>query len=502
MDQVRAIISSRTLTYQQKLFKLAMEAEALLPPPRYPRAARQLIADGVICEMFEGNAPYRPRYVLPDYARLMKHGSAFLGLKPPRSLDEAIDALLIMYRHVPSITSFPVYLGNLDTLLEPFVRKVPRAHAAAAIRRLFIHLDRTLTDSFVHANIGPMATRTGELILATVRELGNAVPNLSLKYSRKRTPRAFARAAVLTSLSVTNPHFVNDDIMRKVYRGGYGVASCYNTLPLGGGAHTMVRLNLKTLAQQEEKRDITRLLDRLLPAAVRATGAVLEARLRFLIADSGFYRSSFLVHEGFISCDRFTAMFGVFGLAECVNHLLRAERPTERFGRSAAAQALGLRIMARVAEEVARLRSKYCAITGHRYVLHAQSGITADCGVSPGARIPSGEEPAEIIDHIRATAPLHRFFPAGVSDIFMFEKTARRNPDHVLDLIDGAMRSGMRVFSCACSASDLVRITGFLVKKSDIAALRRGQPRLHGTVQLGLEAFRDASILNRRVRRA
>ena len=44
----------------------------------------------------------------------MEKGSPFLGLTPPQDLLEATNALLIMYHHVPSITSFPVYLGNLD----------------------------------------------------------------------------------------------------------------------------------------------------------------------------------------------------------------------------------------------------------------------------------------------------------------------------------------------------------------------------------------------------
>ena len=32
---------------------------------------------------------------------------------------------MIMYSHVPSITSYPVYLGDLDKLLEPYVDGVP-----------------------------------------------------------------------------------------------------------------------------------------------------------------------------------------------------------------------------------------------------------------------------------------------------------------------------------------------------------------------------------------
>ena len=51
----------------------------------------------------------------------MKQGSEFLRLTPPQDLDELLNNLIILFRHVPSITNFPVYLGNLDTLIDPFL---------------------------------------------------------------------------------------------------------------------------------------------------------------------------------------------------------------------------------------------------------------------------------------------------------------------------------------------------------------------------------------------
>ena len=41
--------------------------------------------------------PDEPRYNLPDYARLLREGSAFLALPPARDLDEALAHLLIAY---------------------------------------------------------------------------------------------------------------------------------------------------------------------------------------------------------------------------------------------------------------------------------------------------------------------------------------------------------------------------------------------------------------------
>ncbi len=38
----------------------------------------------------------------------MKQGSEFLKLNPPKDIWEATNNLLILYKHVPSITSMPV----------------------------------------------------------------------------------------------------------------------------------------------------------------------------------------------------------------------------------------------------------------------------------------------------------------------------------------------------------------------------------------------------------
>ena len=46
------------------------------------------------------------------------------------------------------------------------------------------------------------------------------------------------------------PHFVNHPMMVADLGPSYGVASCYNSLRVGGGSHTLVRLNLAELATQ------------------------------------------------------------------------------------------------------------------------------------------------------------------------------------------------------------------------------------------------------------
>ena len=53
--------------------------------------------------------------------KFVKQGSEFVRVEPPKTFDELLTGLQILYHHVPSITGFPVYLGELDTMIEPFI---------------------------------------------------------------------------------------------------------------------------------------------------------------------------------------------------------------------------------------------------------------------------------------------------------------------------------------------------------------------------------------------
>ena len=115
MNNILNIIKDKTLTYEQKVLGLARAAENSINVMNISKEAQEYREEGIICDLFEGHAPYRPRYIVPDYEKFMKNGSEFLGLNPPKDIWEATNSLLILYKHVPSITSFPVYVGNIDT---------------------------------------------------------------------------------------------------------------------------------------------------------------------------------------------------------------------------------------------------------------------------------------------------------------------------------------------------------------------------------------------------
>ena len=132
-EAILETIKSPTLTHEQKVCSTSGLADSLLEVLELPEGLDELLNVPIdrkcICDLNEGHAPMRPRYIIPDYAKFMKEGSKFLQLAPPTDLYEAINNLLIFYKHVPSITNFPVYLGQLDELLDPFIDTVSEEQA-------------------------------------------------------------------------------------------------------------------------------------------------------------------------------------------------------------------------------------------------------------------------------------------------------------------------------------------------------------------------------------
>jgi YjjI family glycine radical enzyme len=497
-DAVRGVVEDPGLTYRQRVQRLAGLAEEALAPPPVSEACRMALEKRVICDMYEGNAPYRPRYVLPDYARALAQGSAHLELAPARTLDEALAHLLILYSQVPSITGYPVYLGDLDALLAPYLDGVGDDELYRRLRLFWISLDRMLPDAFVHTNLGPDDSRVGRAVLRLERELLQVVPNISLRVDPERTPDDYLLDAVRTVFACGKPHFVNHPMMVGDLGTAYAAVSCYNSLRVGGGSHTLVRLNLKETVLRHVGRTAD-FLDATLPHCVELTAELMESRIRYLVERAGFYDHSWLVHEGLVSLDRFSAMFGVYGLAEAVDLLTEREGGSARYGHDPVANELSYRIVERVAELVAARPMPYCEGNGGRAFLHSQSGIDSDVDVTAGTRIPVGTEPP-LYDHLLAVAPHHRLFAAGVSDVLAFDDTAKNNPQAVVDVIRGAFASGMRDFTFNLDSNDFIRITGYLVRKSDLAALPEHGAR-HGSTFLGAGSVAQSHVDRRTPKR-
>ncbi|RKR53968.1 YjjI family glycine radical enzyme [Yokenella regensburgei] len=494
-QRCQQIVTSARLSPEQKRHFLALEAENALPYPMLPAEARAALDEGIICDMFEGHAPFKPRYVLPDYARFLAQGSQWLELAGAEDLDDALSLLTILYHHVPSVTSLPVYLGHLDKLLQPYVRILTQEEIDIRIKRFWRYLDRTLPDAFTHVNIGPEDTPVTRAILRADAELKQTAPNLTFIYDPEITPHDLLLQVAKNICECSKPHIANGPVNDKIFtKNHYGVVSCYNSLPLAGGGSTLVRLNLQQIAERSESIDD--FFTRTLPYYCQQQIAIIDARCEFLYQQSRFFENSFLVSEGLIDPQRFVPMFGMYALAEAVNLLCEKAGNHARYGKDEEANALGYRISEQLARFVESTPVKYG--WQHRALLHAQSGISSDVGTTPGARLPYGDEP-DPITHLRTVAPHHAFYPAGISDILTLDETVKRNPQAVMQLCLGAFASGMREFSANVSGNDLVRVTGYMVRLSDLEKYREEGSRSN-TTWLGEEAARNTRILERQPR--
>jgi YjjI family glycine radical enzyme len=497
--EVESVITSRALGYDQKLRRLAAAADNTLAYPKLSALCAEALDARVICDMFEGNRPYAPRYVLPDYAKALRNGVAYLELDPPSTLDDTLSFLTILYSQVPSVTTYPVYLGDLDALLEPFVpAELSDAELDAKLRRFWIQLDRMLPDAFVHANVGPGDGRVIRSIWRVERSLRQVVPNLTLKVSPE-TPDDLIEEAVRTVFETGKPHFANHPMMVADHGADYAVVSCYNSLKTRGGAHSLVRLNLKE-AVGRHVGDVDSFCAEGLPHWVELTAELGEARIRSLVEDQGFFESHFLATEGLIELDRFSLMFGIFGLAECVNELMvREGRPEARYGHDQRANAVAHQVVGRISELVKQRPLPYCGGGNGFAYLHSQSGIDLDLETTAGTRIPIGDEPG-MLEHIEVCAPIHQLFPAGISDIFHVEETVTQNPRAMVDVIRGALGAGMRDFTFNLDSNEFIRITGYLVRKSDLIDVEAHGAR-HSSDYLAATAEINHTVTTRAIKR-
>ncbi|WP_045401868.1 YjjI family glycine radical enzyme [Vibrio campbellii] len=486
-----AIATDSNLSPKQKSNFLALEAEATIPYMTISDEVSQAMQQGVICDMFEGHAPFKPRYVLPDYAKFLSQGSEYLELAPAEDFDDAINMLTIIYHHVPSVTNIPVYLGQLDDVLMPYVGDLTDEQIYKKLKHFWIMLDRTLPDAFMHVNIGPTDNIICRTILKVDAELKQIAPNLTFMYDEAVTPDDLLKQATQNICECSKPHIANYPMHANAYEGArFGIVSCYNSLPLAGGSNTLVRMNLKEAANRADNCDD--FFINVLPEYHGLMVELMDARASHLHEKSEFFKG-FLTQEGLIEESRFAPMYGIYGMAEAVNVLLEKEGNASRYGQDAVANELGHKISAKLAELVENTPVKF-GLEG-KALLHAQGGISLDLDVTPGVRIPYGNEP-DPVSYVQATAGHHQYYRSGISDILTIDETVKSNPEAMFNLCKGALNAGYREFTANVASNDLVRVTGYMVKLSDIAKYDAEGSRTNTTF-LGAEAAKNTSILGR-----
>lgn len=494
------IIQNPRLSHRQTTFALAEYAENLCEYPQDTPVEefRDLEAKRILCDHNDGHAPYCPRYILPDYDVFLTKGSAYLNLPPPSSLQDLLNSLIILYMNVPSVTHFPVYAGRIDKMMERFIHSVSEEEARKLIRNFLLQIDRIISDSFFHANIGPEDTLSGRILMEELAVLEHASPNMTLCYDPDLTSDSFAACGVKTAMRCANPAFAFEPYFRENVCENYGIASCYNGLPVGGGAYSLSRMRLGPIAEQAETMED--FFNIKLPYAVDVSCRFMEAKIRFIVEETPFFESNFLVKEGMLFKDRFVGLFGLVGLNECVNILMEKAGKADKYGHTQEANSLGKRIIEAIDRQVASFDSKYSSYRGNRFMMHSQVGACGDNGVTPGVRIAIGSEP-ELYDHIRQAGTLHPYFPSGIGDIFPFEVTAARNPEAIVDIIKGAFKNGMHYISVYASNSDVIRVTGYLIKKSEMNKYKAGDAVLNSAVSSSEETVTCRHVYDRKVER-
>ncbi|MCP5038909.1 MAG: YjjI family glycine radical enzyme [Rhodobacteraceae bacterium] len=494
-QRLRAIIDDKTLSPRQKAHYLALEAENMLPYPTLDAETTEALEARVICDMYEGHAPFKPRYVLPDFAKVLKNGSVYLELPAPQNLDEAINTLMIAYHHTPSVTGIPVYVGQLDDLLLPFCEGVSDEALYCKIKLFWRYLDRVLPDAFMHANIGPTDNRVARAILRVDAELKQIAPNLTFLYDPEISGDEILEMATNNIVECSKPHIANHPVHRDTFDTmGYGIVSCYNALPLAGGSSTMPRVNLAEVAKRATSS--ADFFQTLLPHYMELAFRLTEARVDYLYNHSNFF-NSFLVDEGWIDPDRFTVMFGVFAMAEAVNILQDLEGHKGRYGFDDQANALGYE-MSKMMAGIVENRPLENVWRG-RAMLHSQAGLSTDAETTPGVRIPYGTEP-DPVSHVQALAPHHQYYTSGISEILTVDETIKNNPEAMLQLCKGALSSGFREFTANVASNDLVRVTGYMIRLSDVAKFQACEGSRTNTTALGTEAAEMTGILDRKPR--
>lgn len=497
-SEVLKIIQDNSLTYHQQVLALARlgenSEEILIRDEEWIKAKNE----GKVCDLNEGLNPYRPRYILPDYNVLLNKGCKFLELDPPKTLLECCNSLLIFYKHIPSITSFPVYLGNFTEIFNKWDDEADNPQTEEILRLFLKHIDKTLCDSFVHANIGPKDSKITRLILKLTKEMQLAIPNLTLLYEEGVTPDELALASIDSMLYTSKPSFANHKMYSEENKKvPYGIASCYNALSIGGGGYTLPRLRLYEIST--EAKSIPDFLDNVLPKYVNLILNNMDQRIKFIVEESSFFKSNFLVKEGFVKQENFTGMVGVVGTAECVNNLLNIKDKEKGFGHSEEATKLAIKVLSKIEEIVNNHEGFYSETTNNHYRMHAQVGIDSDgLDDAPGCRIPIGYEP-ELYKHLEIESKLHRYFPSGVGDIFKFDQTWLNSKEAILDIIKGSLNSGMRYFTAYNEDNDVVRVTGYLVKKSEIDKLSKGEQSLNNVTIFGKGAKEFGHALDRKI---
>ena len=426
-----ATLTSQALTHEQKLMSLAKEAENAFDVLDIPPRTRHFFETGAINDSSSRGTPLPPP-VHP--ARLRSVRPAGQRLPPPaaalRIWTSCSFPLMTLYRHVPSITNFPVYRAIWTPSSTPSWTAGATREARRKLR-LFPqpsgpHHHRLL----LPCHLGPAATRAGRLLLEVLSEVQNTVPNFTLKYDPEVTPDAFAEAAIRCSPACsTRPCAAIPPTGTPLTT---TACRAVTTSCPSGAAYTPHPGHPHPPGGR--RRGVEHFVEELLPG-VPAPDDRLHERAHPL--PGGAVRllpSSFLVQGG------------PYLRRPPSAHVRRhrsgrggqppAPGPGLVYGREGEADALGVRIMEKIDAVVKTLPAAHSP---------DREPLPAPRPGGPGPRrghhlrraYPRGSEPESFADHLRHCARFHPLFPRRVGTSSPSPPMWEQNPAALLDVVKG-----------------------------------------------------------------
>ena len=239
-------------------------------------------------------------------------------------------------------------------------------------------------------------------------------------------------------------------------------------------------------------------MDNYLPKSVDIMLSILMKRHDYIM-NTIFWEVDYLVRESFIKKENFLPMFGLIGLGSAVNHLMNLEGKDLKMGHDDEANELGDKIMAYMDKRVEEYNSKHKT----NIQLHAQVGANLqeiDNGLSLATRVPIGTEP-ELFDHLKHIGQYQTYCKAGCGEHFSFDPIWEKRTDKLAGILESAFKlPGTRYIGVYGQESDFVRVTGYLVRRSEIEKLRNGEAVLRDTDAMGQGTDDSAQALTRKKR--
>ena len=225
-------------------------------PPRrcpYPMVSpecQEALDKRVICDMYEGHAPFTARYILPDYEKAIRQGLALprdAAAHEPRRRAR-VPAGHVRERpqrhHLPGVPRRPRQGARPVRHRRHQRRRTGHASCAdSGSASTACCPTRSCTSTSARTTAASPA-RSSVWSAACAR----ACPTSPSRWTPTITPDDLIEDGVRTVFETGKPHFVNHPMMVGDHGERYAAVSCYNSLKIGGGAHTLVRLNLKEAA--------------------------------------------------------------------------------------------------------------------------------------------------------------------------------------------------------------------------------------------------------------